>query len=47
MAQLFRGIEYVQHLIDQELKQFRVGIAKTSEDTEAMDGFAKTLRGEG
>jgi len=47
IAQLLRGIEYVQHLIDKELKRFRVGVAKTSEDTEIMDGFAGALRGDG
>ena len=46
IAELLRGIEYVQQLIDQKLKRFRVGVAKTSEDTEIMDGFAKALRGD-
>jgi hypothetical protein len=47
MAQLLRGLEYAQHLIDQELQRFRVGVFKTSEDTQMMDGFAKALRGDG
>jgi hypothetical protein len=44
MGQLVRGIEYVQHLIDEELKRFRVGVVKTSEDTEMVDGLTKALR---
>lgn len=47
MAQLLRGLEYAQRLIDQELQRFRVGVVKTSEDTEMMDGFGKALRGDG
>lgn len=46
MAQLVRGLEYAQRLIDEKLKRFRVGVAKTSEDTEIMEGFAKALRGD-
>ncbi len=46
MSQLLRGIEYVQRLIDEELKRFRVGVIKTSQDTDIMDGFAKALRGD-
>jgi uncharacterized membrane protein YccC len=45
-AQLIRGLDYIQQLIDQELRRFRVGVAKTTEDTEKMDGFAKALRGD-
>lgn len=47
ISQLLRGIEYVQRLIDEELKRFRVGVIKTSKDTDIMDGFAKALRGDG
>lgn len=47
IAQLLRGLEYTQRQIDQELKRFRVGVAKTSKDTEMMDGLAKALRGDG
>jgi hypothetical protein len=47
MAQLMRGLEYAQHLIDQELQRFHVGVVKTSKDTEMMDAFAKALRGDG
>lgn len=47
MSELLRGIEYVQRLIDEELKRFRVGVIKTSQDTDIMDGFAKALRGDG
>lgn len=47
MAQLVRGLEYAQRLIDQELQRFRVGVVKTSEDTKMRDGLAKALRGEG
>jgi len=44
MAQLLRGIEYVQYLIDEELKRLRVGVVMTSEDTEMVDGLTKALR---
>ncbi len=44
MAQLVRGLEYAQHLIDQDLRRFRVSVLRTSEDTEMMDGFTKALR---
>ena len=46
MAQLLRGIEYVQYLIDEELKRLRVGVVKTSKDTEMVDGLTKALRGD-
>jgi len=46
MGQLLRGIEYVQHLIDEELGRFRVGVVKTSEDTDIAEDFAKALRGD-
>ena len=47
MVQLLRGPEYAQRVIDLELQRFRLGVVKTSEDTEMMDGFAKALRGDG
>ena len=47
MAQLLRGLEYAQRQIDKEFQRFRVGVVKTSEDTEMLDGFAKALRGDG
>jgi len=47
MVQLLRGLEYAQRVIDLELQRFRLGVVKTSEDTQMMDGFAKALRGDG
>ena len=47
MVQLLRGLEYAQRVIDLELQRFRLGVVKTSEDTEMMDGFAKAFRSDG
>jgi len=47
MVQLLRGLEYAQRVIDLELQRFRLGVVKTSEDTQMTDGFAKALRGDG
>ena len=47
VVQLLRGLESVQRVIDLELQRFRLGVVKTSKDTETMDGFAKALRGNG
>ncbi len=47
MVQLLRGLEYAQRVIDLELQRFCLGVVKTSEDTQMVDGFAKALRGDG
>lgn len=47
MVQLLRGLEYAQRVIDLELQRSRLGVVKTSEDTQMVDGFAKALRGDG
>jgi len=44
MERLVRGLEFAEHLIDREIQRFGVGVIKTSEDKEMMDGFAKALQ---
>ena len=46
MEQLVRVIEYVQGLIDAELKRLNLGVVRTKDDKEILDGLAKILRNE-
>jgi uncharacterized membrane protein YccC len=46
MNQLVRVIEYIQGLIDAELDRLRLGVVRTKEDNEILDGLTKVLRNE-
>jgi hypothetical protein len=46
MNQLVRVIEYIQGLIDAELKKLGLGVVTTSEDREILDGLTRVLRNE-